>query len=648
MVDLVGSVLNEAAKRIIALVFEKISNLRLDPGTAEANLSHHLKYVSSWCSQIQHYGMPTAQYTDEATIALDLTLGARRFRPYGLPVEPIYESNLLQDSQHYVLLGDPGSGKTTTIKRIAHCLLFSPPSSENDIFKYPIVINAKEISSLFNLCSFIASTVGFPVEQLYRTKHDGVLHKEIPTIEIEVPSVAEDRSISEAVELRGTSRKSPTKRVPVPHDVVTFIAERPAIETIQIFLNETNCVLLIDGLDECPLDSRLTLEAELTQLSHMLDQAKLLVSCRTGDYTTQIEGFSLVEILPLTKNEMQAITSRWLSGDQTRFMTELESKSYWDLADRPLFLVQLMLIFRMAGYLPDKSIDVYRKMTLLMLEKWDEQRGVRRQTKYSRFLPERKLDFLCELAWQLTYERRVKTFSSELLQSIYRKIAGNHNLPMTEAVGVTQEIESHTGIVVISGYQMYQFSHLTVQEYLAANFLVRQPYVRDFEPAFMTSSAPFALAVALSSDATLWFSNLVLKHMVKFAASVNWNNQIYSFLDRIFLERVEFNRSELLGMAIAGLETTCMLYGKDEKSFQIFERFATRPNCFESIAIGLRNYGLSIESISRSEKFVHLKLLRGRHFELPVPERLYLRREFFERVTEHNRRQGFNISVAGE
>ena len=614
MVDIVGMALNTVIRRVFDVIERKLIHLRFTRETVEVHLDQHLKRISSWSGQIQHLGMPDAAATDNATVALDLISGARRFRPYNSKAPSFHEDALLEDSHHYVLVGDPGAGKTTTLKRLVRRLFLMASNSPYDTFQYPLVIFSKDLDIHGGLYSAIVNALGVPNEKRYRTR-DGVVHTALPTVRL-----SEDVDTEQSKKATG----------PLAYDVLDYIGGEPAIRYLQSFLNESGCVLFVDGLDECSRQTREKTEEQLTELAHLLDAAKIVVSCRTGDYSKHIEGFSVSEILPLSAVDIKEIISRWLGSESASFQAALEKKTYFDLADRPLFLVNLILIFQMGGYLPDKSVDVYRRIIVLILERWDEHRGIHRQSKYSLFLPERKIDFLSELAWELLYERQTGDFSEEMLKDIYRKLSENYELPVGEARLVVQEIESHTGLLVMTGYQTYAFSHLTLLEYLAANFIIRQPFIRNFEYVFATNPAPFAIAVALSSDPALWFSNLILRHE-QFSTIRRDRRSILSFISRLVVEGVRFRKSDVLGIAVAALESSYWLGAGKSGNGEQLDTFIRRMGCLDSIALGLRNYKKGQEW-SDGSGIIELNLIGNRMFELPVPTSLYLRKALLDRV----------------
>ena len=153
-------------------------------------------------------------------------------------------------------------------------------------------------------------------------------------------------------------------------------------------------------------------------MSDHTHNCKIIVSCRSGDYNQQIEGFNVVEICPLDRSQKYEIANKWLK-EPSEFLGNIENCPYSDLSDRPLFLTQLIVIYDNQGYLPDQPSAVYKKMVSLMLEYWDFQRGVKRRSAYAFFTPERKLEFLAAMSYQLTYQSRLKVFREMDLINAY-------------------------------------------------------------------------------------------------------------------------------------------------------------------------------------------------------------------------------------
>ena len=79
-------------------------------------------------------------------------------------------------------------------------------------------------------------------------------------------------------------------------------------------LNSSAASVMLDGLDEVGLDYRDTLIQELEKLGHHLRDCKIIVTCRSGAYSSNIEGFDLFELCPLRKDETRALADSTIVG----------------------------------------------------------------------------------------------------------------------------------------------------------------------------------------------------------------------------------------------------------------------------------------------------------------------------------------------
>ena len=75
---------------------------------------------------------------------------------------------------------------------------------------------------------------------------------------------------------------------------------------------------------------------------------------------------------------------------------------------------------------------------------------------------------------------------------------------------MVDEIQSSTGIMIASSIG-YEFSHLSLQEYLCADYIVREPFAENLPKYVAEYPAPSAISISLSSNSSTWFAGLVLK-----------------------------------------------------------------------------------------------------------------------------------------
>src|SRR4029077_4698957 len=111
--------------------------------------------------------------------ALRVAQAPRRFFSSSSQVD-ISESELLATPNHLILLGDPGSGKTTTAKRLARALIVHEPSESNEWLDYPIVLIARELEQDEGIILAISRVLGvdYKEQEPDEARHDARTHRE--------------------------------------------------------------------------------------------------------------------------------------------------------------------------------------------------------------------------------------------------------------------------------------------------------------------------------------------------------------------------------------------------------------------------------------------------------------------------------------
>ena len=255
-------------------------------------------------------------------------------------------------------------------------------------------------------------------------------------------------------------------------------------------LSEGRALLLIDGLEEIvDISLRTRFCHQIERLSNAYPVARIIVTSRIADYREmnyRFGGdFEHTVIAELSSHEKDVFTSRWSAVVEPAERQETAAKALRlaihstdrvkRLTGNPMLLSTLALVSHKVGKLPLRRTDLYWNMLQVSL-KWrpevdeplDERVAVP-QLEYLAYA-------MCERGLRQIREDEIL----ELLDRMRDEYPRIHAIRRQSPEDFLRRVEHRTGLLIEAGTvrhlgrpsPVYEFSHVTFQEYLAALALV--------------------------------------------------------------------------------------------------------------------------------------------------------------------------------
>lgn len=244
------------------------------------------------------------------------------------------------------------------------------------------------------------------------------------------------------------------------------------------YFEKGKVLLLIDGIDEIREDERNQVITSLEGLMHSYNHCSIILSSREIGYQHRLPGIVL-QVLPMTNDLIKGFINSWFKViNEVNIGIDLlnsilKSQRLLSLAKNPFLLSILCLIVENGKKLPERRTELYELCTNTLLVFWDEEKGIRRNkfnyTIKQFILIELSLYFFEKGEKNLLTFRSVHSVTDDLLNKKNFKISSEE---------VIKEIHQNSGLLrLVVPSQQYEFAHRTLQEYFVACSLL--PENRD-------------------------------------------------------------------------------------------------------------------------------------------------------------------------
>lgn len=266
-------------------------------------------------------------------------------------------------------------------------------------------------------------------------------------------------------------------------------------EVIPDKLKKGELLILLDGLDEVPDANTNNV---ITTIQNFVDQHnknRFIISCRTAA-RNHFRQFADIEIVEFDDNQIKTFIDHWFSDEPEtaqecwRLLQQPEYASAKELGQTPLLLTFLCLVYDENQAFPTNRSRLYGDALRILLERWAaEKRLPNRRQIYENLSIENEEILLSEIAYFYFSEDRLFYNQGELTDQIKTFLMDRLNAPhYLDSEQILKTIEKEQGIFVERAQGEYSFSHLTLQEYLTAKYIVDNNLVGQVAKAHLTES----------------------------------------------------------------------------------------------------------------------------------------------------------------
>ncbi|HEY3872743.1 MAG TPA: NACHT domain-containing protein [Actinocrinis sp.] len=256
-------------------------------------------------------------------------------------------------------------------------------------------------------------------------------------------------------------------------------------------------LLLIDGVDEVPAEQRQQVHDWLESLALAYPEARYVVTVRPfavpRDWLADAR-FEPFDLLPLSPKGIRDFLACWHDAARREYGQDSETQQWLDqceanlavlmstrtelrrLAESPLLCGLLCALYQDRDMeLPRDRKSLFDEALKLLLERWDQQRGVRLEGDVQLDLEE-QIALLQRLAYSMVLNQEQVVADADAVRRIEHAMRGLRSRGLTPDK-VLMHLLERTGLLQEPGDGQVQFVHRTFRDYLAAKEAVESGFL---------------------------------------------------------------------------------------------------------------------------------------------------------------------------
>ena len=266
----------------------------------------------------------------------------------------------------------------------------------------------------------------------------------------------------------------------------------PPENAIEYFLMTGRASVLLDGLDELVMTyQRQEVARDVQTFANRYASTPMLVTSRVVGYeeaplTDSV--FERYQLMDFNDDQVEEYARKWFSlpselsvDDRQQLATAFigESISVSDLRANPLMLAILCNLFKGERHIPRNRVEVYRRCSVMLFERWDKDRGITISLPFASHI-RYAIAYLAEWIYG-NQQVQAGVPERELVAKTTEYLNGRVFDKAEDAEAAAEEFvafcKGRAWVFTEIGGDLYQFSHRTFLEFFAALGLTRR--IRD-------------------------------------------------------------------------------------------------------------------------------------------------------------------------
>ena len=320
----------------------------------------------------------------------------------------------------------------------------------------------------------------------------------------------------------------------------------PSEEFAAKALEKGKLLVLLDGLDEIPKDRFNVVIDAIQAFAVRYEQNRFVASCRIAAYRSGFQRFRDIELADFGDEQIQQFIGNWFSSELDKqsgtakcfwkLLNQPENKAAKELAQTPLLLTFICLVYDRSQELPKQRSTLYKNALDILLKEWAAEKRVKQDAIYRGLNTELEKVLLAEVAYEGFANDQLFFQQQELINKIQAFLSDTVDNPKyLDGAAVLKAIAAQQGILVERAKDIFSFSHLTLQEYLTA-YHINEEYdlLEKLVDNYLTDQRwqeVFLLVAELPSkaDTQLTLMNAATRSFINtptLQALLNWTEQV--------------------------------------------------------------------------------------------------------------------------